>query len=104
MVFINTGQFYGVDLENCVLYVPAASVNKYKKDPNWGVFKKILPDIYQPDIDRSGIVDVEDVNKLINTFLGLGKPGCNATAADVNHDGMADIEDVNIIINTILKL
>ena len=70
VVFINTGQFNGVDLENCVLYVPSASVNKYKKDPNWGVFKKILPDINQPDIDRSGIVDVEDVNKLVNTFLG----------------------------------
>ncbi|MBO4719246.1 MAG: leucine-rich repeat protein [Prevotella sp.] len=34
--------FEGIDLEKCVLYVPEASIDKYKADEIWGKFKNIL--------------------------------------------------------------
>ena len=30
-------------IPNCVLYVPAESIDAYKSSPDWGLFKKILP-------------------------------------------------------------
>jgi hypothetical protein len=33
--------FEGVNLETCVLYVPEASIEKYKADEIWGKFKNI---------------------------------------------------------------
>lgn len=104
VVFAGIKHFEGVDTETCVLYVPAASVNKYKRDPIWGVFRKILPDIPMPDVDRNGLVDVDDVNLLVNTMLQLENTACSHTAADVNHNGLVDIDDINITINSILGL
>ena len=34
--------FEGVNLETCTLYVPEASIDKYKADEVWGLFKNIL--------------------------------------------------------------
>lgn len=34
--------FEGVNLETCTLYVPEASIDKYKADETWGQFKNIL--------------------------------------------------------------
>lgn len=43
--------FEGVNFETCVLYVPEASIDKYKADKIWGQFKNILS-------DTSGIHDI----------------------------------------------
>ena len=35
--------FEGVDKENCILYVPEVSVEKYRAAEGWNEFKNILP-------------------------------------------------------------
>ena len=56
------------------------------------------------DLNDDGIVDVEDVNRMVNVILKLEESPRVAYLADVNGDGMVDVEDVNVIINIILKL
>lgn len=54
--------FEGVNLETCVLYVPEASIEKYKADIIWGTFKNILS-------NTSGINDIrldEEANDVYN--------------------------------------
>lgn len=102
--FIGTRQFEGVDTETCILYVPENSVALYKSHPKWNVFKNIVPDVNLPDVNRSGITDVEDLNYVVNYILRNDDPGCNSVAADVNNDSMVDVEDVNVIVNRVLNL
>lgn len=57
-----TSVFEGVNLETCVLYVPEASIDKYKADEIWGQFKNILA-------ITAGINDIrldEDTNDVYN--------------------------------------
>ncbi len=51
------------------------------------------------DIDRSGLVDIDDLNFCINRILN---PGSVDVRCDVTGDGLVDIDDVNAIINDIL--
>ena len=52
------------------------------------------------DVDGSGIVDIEDVNKIINMMVRKAPVDL---IADINGDGFVDVEDLNIIINIIVK-
>ena len=53
------------------------------------------------DVDRSGAVDVDDLNELVNMIIGL-KP-INA-GGDLNRDQLVDIDDINEVVNIILNL
>ena len=54
--------FEGVNFETCVLYVPEASIERYKADEIWGKFKNILS-------QTSGIHDIRlDENKSNNVY------------------------------------
>jgi hypothetical protein len=41
---IDSLTWYNVDTENCILYVPANSVDEYRNAPVWSEFKHILAD------------------------------------------------------------
>ena len=102
--FTGGNHFEGVNTKICTLFVPAESVKKYKNHPMWSAFRHILPDIPMPDVNRNGLVDVDDVNMIVNSLLEIEAPGCSRTAADVNHDGLIDVDDVNCVINRVLGL
>ena len=51
------------------------------------------------DFDRSGMVDIDDLNLCINRVL---MPESVDVRCDVTGDGRVDIDDVNIVINRIL--
>ncbi|MBO4870502.1 MAG: CotH kinase family protein [Muribaculaceae bacterium] len=54
------------------------------------------------DANVDGKVDVEDVNAIINTILGIAEG--YRRPSDVNQDGKIDVEDVNAVINIILNV
>lgn len=56
--------FEGIDFESCVLYVPEASIEKYKADEVWGRFKNILS-------HTSGIHDIRLDENLVNDVYNL---------------------------------
>lgn len=48
------------------------------------------------DINRDGIVDLEDYNLLVKDFL---KTGQDFQLADANYDGVIDLEDYSLLVN-----
>lgn len=53
------------------------------------------------DLNRDGIVDVEDVNILVNIILGLISAEDYGTRANVDHQGGVDVSDINAVISII---
>ena len=51
------------------------------------------------DINGDGVVDVDDMNKIINMILGKED---RTAAGDVDGNGEWDVEDMNIVINIML--
>ena len=54
------------------------------------------------DLNKDGVVDIDDVNICINIILGTNNDPVATALADLNGDNSADIADVNAIINIIL--
>ena len=50
------------------------------------------------DVDGNGVVDIDDLNKVVNAILGQG----TGSQADVDGNGVVDVEDLNVVINVIL--
>ncbi len=57
-------------------------------------------DLDPSDFDRSGTVDIDDLNQCINRVL---MPESVDVRCDVTGDGRVDIDDVNAVINKLLK-
>lgn len=64
--------------DNCTLYVPKGSKQYYMySSGDWCLFSTIIEEdesgkpVYQYDVDGSGIVDVDDVNRVVNRILDL---------------------------------
>ena len=68
--------FTGVDKSNCILYVPEGSETAYWAMDVWNEFARIEP--WNPDgapaskydLNGDGMVDVNDISRLINVVLG----------------------------------
>ena len=65
---------------------------------------KVAQEVYLGDLDKNGIIDVEDVNAAINIILKLKTVADYPGNGDMDGNGFIDVEDVNAIINIILKL
>ena len=72
--------FFGVDKENCVLYVPKGSLATYWAATGWNEFKNIVefdpaggenPEPLKGDVNGDGKVNVSDISTLINIILGI---------------------------------
>ena len=87
--------------EQATLYVPGASVSRYKNAEIWKDFTNIkaIPDHVPGDVNGDGEVNIADVNAVISAILG----NAIAPACDVNGDGEVNIADVNAVISIILK-
>ena len=61
--------------DDCTLYVPKGSAEFYMVSGSWGLFTHIVEEdsegnvLIQPDVDRNGVVDVDDLNHVINVML-----------------------------------
>ena len=53
------------------------------------------------DADRSGKVDIDDVNQIVNMIIGRRPPH---GSADTNRDQIIDVDDLNNVVNIILDL
>ncbi len=50
------------------------------------------------DVNGDGVVDINDVNRVVNTILGRA----SWRAADVNGDGRVSVADLNAVVNAML--
>ena len=104
------GIFFSTEVfTNATLYVPLASVEKYKLAAGWQEFQNIVgidtgvePSL-PGDLNGDGNVDIEDVNLLINLILDKITPEQLQGDADLDGSGSADVADVNELINIILN-
>ena len=55
------------------------------------------------DVNKDGIVDINDVTVLIDYLLNGNGGSIDLVAADVNGDGAIDIEDVTLLIDNLMK-
>lgn len=90
--------FAGVDKVTCLLYVPAASVSKYKAADGWKDFKYIVgigSDFIIGNVNGDAQLDNLDLQAIINHVMGKPQEGAfDAGLADVNKDEKVDINDV----------
>lgn len=85
--------FAGVDLESCVLYVPAGCYQKYRAAEGWNEFLHIR-EMINGDINGNGVVNDLDREAIVNHIMGNSPEGFDVDAADVNKDGNVDVADV----------
>ena len=86
----------------------------YKCQNGFGIYrmgKNVKPygdeqeqDGIRGDVDKSGIVDVDDMNALINIMLGFSSASDYPGVTDLTEDGIVDVDDVNVVINIMLGL
>ena len=105
--------FYGVDLSNLTLEVPAGSKAAYLGKNVWRNFGNIVEatdkDIKNDDtlndndgmiigdVNGDGKVDVADIVEIINFSMGKQSANFNKDRADANHDGLINMDDVEEI-------
>ena len=77
--------------------------NLYIYVPGNGMAAYTLSVANSYDMNRDGIVDVEDVNIVINVILKVESNVDYITRADINGSGITDVEDLNMLINYILN-
>jgi hypothetical protein len=68
--------------------------------------KETVPEFVRGDVDGNGIVDINDVTRLIDVVSGKAGVEYNANAADCNVEGgngMIDVNDITALINRVLK-
>ena len=85
--------FAGVDLESCVLYVPAGCSQKYKAAEGWNEFLNIR-EMINGDINGNGVVNELDREAIVNHIMGNSPEDFDEDAADINKDGNVDVTDV----------
>lgn len=67
--------FEYVNKSTCILHVPTAAVEMFKFADVWkDFFVQGLDDgVLEGDVNKDGVVDIADVNRIINIILGLNK-------------------------------
>jgi len=110
---LEPGAILGIDI-GFLTAASAATLTDIDNDGDFDVFVGVYRGGLQfyrnigflGDIDNDGIVDVDDLTRVIEIILGTPPESTDEerTAADVNNDGRIDVRDLIIIINIILGI
>lgn len=94
--------FDGVDKVTCLLYVPAASIDKYKAADGWKDFKYIVgigSNFIIGNVNGDDMLDNRDLQAIINHVMDKPQEGAfDENMADVNLDGHVDVNDVVFLV------
>ena len=96
--------FTNVDKRKCILYVPMASIAKYKAAKGWGEFQHIvgIGDLLPGDANGSTEVEATDVDAVKDFILTDEEPeGFKYQNADANGDYEVNAADIVMILNII---
>jgi len=85
--------------QQVTLYVPKASLEKYRSASNWKRFSRIVGIDITGDVNGDGEVGIGDINSLIAAILAGKADG----VMDVNSDGEVSIADVSALIDIYMK-
>ena len=95
--------FYGVDKDNCTLFVPKGKIPIYRETDPWSEFTSLMElSVSNGDVNGDDKVNVSDVTALINMIMGITT--MDESVADVNGDGKVNVSDVTALINIILGI
>ena len=95
--------FADVDKQNCILYVPKNSINKYSIADGWKEFLNIVEIKSESpyDANNDGKFDINDIYAIVD-YIMLGKTdGFIFKKADANGDNKVDAADIVEIVNKI---
>ncbi len=95
--------FDKVDKENCMLYVPASSIDRYKNAPGWKEFKHIekTPSNLRGDANNDWMVDQQDAKTVADFIMTYEQlEGFVWRNADANGDVEINVADIVTIMNT----
>lgn len=95
--------FAEVDKQNCILYVPKNSINKYSIADGWKEFLNIVEIKSESpyDANNDGKFDINDIYAIVD-YIMLGKTdGFIFKKADANNDNKVDAADIVEIVNKI---
>ena len=91
--------FNGMNKEECVVWVPAGTIELYKATMPWSQFQN-FSEIVEGDIDCDGAVTAADAMMQYNRLLN--NDYSSPATCDVNNDGSVNIADVTQVYNLIL--
>ena len=91
--------FNGMNKEECVVWVPAGTIELYKATMPWSQFEN-FNEIVEGDIDCDGAVTAADVMMQYNRLLN--NDYSSPATCDIDGDGSVTVADVTAIYNTIL--
>lgn len=91
--------FNGVDKDECVVFVPAGTIDEYKATMPWSAFSH-FEEIVDNDIDCDGAVTAADVTMQYNQILN--NDYTSPSTCDVDGDGEVTAADITKTYNTIL--
>ena len=91
--------FNGMNKEECVVWVPAGTVELYKATMPWSQFEN-FNEIVEGDIDCDGAVTAADAMMQYNRLLN--NDYSSPATCDIDGDGSVTVADVTAIYNTIL--
>ncbi len=92
--------FNGMNKEECVVWVPAGTIELYKATMPWSQFQN-FSEIVEGDIDCDGAVTAADAMMQYNRLLN--NDYSSPATCDVNNDGSVNIADVTQVYNLILR-
>lgn len=95
--------FADVDKQNCILYVPKNSINKYSIADGWKEFQNIVEIKSESpyDANNDGKFDINDIYAIVD-YIMLGKTdGFIFRKADANGDNKVDAADIVEIVDKI---
>ncbi len=98
---MGNGVFYGVDTENCILYVPKGTKGIYQNTPQWCDFLNIIDTQAVPgDVNGDNVVTATDITELYNYLLNGSTT--YLSSSDITGDGEVTSADVTAVYNILL--
>ena len=91
--------FEYVDIDNCTIYIPKGTIDKYQSNANWNMFLNVL-ELEDGDVNGDGTVTAADITALYDFMLNSDTT--NLVNGDQNDDGEITAADVTAVYGILL--